>query len=106
MRISLKYIVKIVKMQVYEVACFVLFAVELYHFIAHVMILCGLRTLPRKDFVRIRLYFLIDGLSVFLSSFMLTHRLQWLASLQVIQHIFIYTTWDKSTTAKRVSKYV
>ncbi|XP_059177656.1 uncharacterized protein LOC131956988 [Physella acuta] len=89
-------------LQVYDVACFLLFAVELYHMLAHVLIMCGIRTLPRKDLVRVRLYFMLDTLTVFITSFLLTNRLKWLATLQIIQHLFYFITWDKSYMAKRI----
>ena len=72
----------------------VLFTVELYHLVGHIVVLLGLRLLPRKDLVRQRLYFLTDLLSVHLSFWV--HRRWWgLVLLQNIQHAFYFITWDK-----------
>ncbi|KAH9500209.1 hypothetical protein Btru_077481 [Bulinus truncatus] len=86
----------------WDVACIILFSVELYHLIAHAMILFGIRSLPRKDLVRIRLYFLVDASTVFITSFVLTGKLKWLAVLQILQHLFYFITWNKSYMAKRI----
>uniref|UniRef100_A0A2C9JUT4 Uncharacterized protein n=1 Tax=Biomphalaria glabrata TaxID=6526 RepID=A0A2C9JUT4_BIOGL len=85
-----------------DVVSVVLFSVELYHLVAHVFILCGIRSLPRKDLVRVRLYFLLDALTVFFTSFLFTGKLKWLAVLQILQHLFYFITWDKSYMAKRI----
>ncbi|CAL1532788.1 unnamed protein product [Lymnaea stagnalis] len=86
----------------FDVASLVIISFELYHLIAHAVILFGFRALPRKDLVRIRLYFLFDALTVFIASFVLTGRLKWLAVIQILQHLFYFITWDKSYMAKKI----
>jgi len=81
---------------------FLLFTIEWYHIWGHTLILFRVRMLPRKDLVRIRLYFLFDLLTVFCSSFLFTGRLRWLATLQIIQHFYYFFFWDKTGLAKRV----
>ena len=73
---------------------FFLFTFELYHLVGHIVVLLGLRLLPRRDLVRQRLYFLTDLLTVHLSFWV--HRRWWgLILLQNIQHAFYFITWDK-----------
>ncbi|XP_012946708.1 uncharacterized protein LOC101858991 [Aplysia californica] len=86
----------------YGVGLLFFFSLEFYHAVAHTMIMGGFRTLPRKDLVRIRMYFLVDALSVFVSSFLLTGSYKWLAVIQIIQHMFYFITWDKSYMAKKI----
>lgn len=86
----------------FDVASLVIISFEVYHLIAHAVILFGFRALPRRDLVRIRMYFLFDALTVFISSFLLTGRLKWLAVLQILQHLFYFITWDKSYMAKKI----
>ncbi|KAL8584346.1 hypothetical protein ACOMHN_031966 [Nucella lapillus] len=86
----------------WNVAGMVLFLMETYHVLSHMVILCRRRLLPRKDLVRIRYYFLLDGLSSFLTAFFYTGRFQWLISLHVVQHLYYYFSWEKSHWAKRI----
>ncbi|XP_046565416.1 uncharacterized protein LOC124274136 isoform X1 [Haliotis rubra] len=81
---------------------FVLFVVELYHILGHAAILFRVRLLPRKDLVRIRFYFLFDAASVFITCFLYTGKLRWLASLHLIQHLFYFITWNKSSLANKI----
>ena len=72
----------------------ILFTAELYHLVGHIVVLLGLRLLPRKDLVRQRLYFLADLASVHLSFWV--HRRWWgLILLQNLQHAFYFLTWDQ-----------
>ncbi|CAH1798824.1 unnamed protein product [Owenia fusiformis] len=71
-----------------------LFFLEVYHIVGHALILFRIRLLPRKDLVRVRYYFLIDALTVFVTSFVYTGRLRWLALLQNAQHIYFFITWN------------
>lgn len=81
---------------------FILFTLEWYHIWGHTVILFRIRMLPRKDLVRIRIYFLIDMLTVFASSILFTGKLRWLAVLQIIQHLYYYVYWDKTWLAKKI----
>jgi len=90
------------QMTTYEAACMFVFSMEFYHAVAHIMIMCGLRTIPRKDLVRIRFYFLVDALTVFTSSFLLTGSYRWLAVLQILQHLYYFIMWDKTYMAQRI----
>ena len=87
----------------WNLAAMFLFLLEAYHVLGHLAVLCRLRLLPRKDLVRIRLYFLLDGLTSFTVAFLYTGRLRWLVSLHVIQHLYYYFFWEKTHWAKRVS---
>jgi len=78
------------------------FTLELYHCVAHVVILCGVRALPRRDLVKVRYYFLFDLLSVFISSFLLLGQYKPLAVVQILQHMYYFITWDSSYLAKRI----
>ena len=87
--------------------------------IAHLTVLTGYRLLPRKDLVRAKQYFIIDAAcaaiayslhQVFchlmvLHSYLLTLEFKaeyfyFILILQQWQHIFYYSTWDKSAAAK------
>ncbi|KAK3096730.1 hypothetical protein FSP39_002753 [Pinctada imbricata] len=81
---------------------FLLFFLEIYHILGHISVLFRIRLLPRKDLVRIRYYFLFDLLTVFASSVLFLRRLQWLACLQIAQHMYYFITWDKSRPAKKI----
>ncbi|ESO85761.1 hypothetical protein LOTGIDRAFT_235727 [Lottia gigantea] len=80
----------------------ILFTLECYHIIGHLAILLRIRMLPRRDLVRIRLYFLVDALTVFITNFIYIGKLKWLATLQIIQHLFYFFTWDQSYLAKKI----
>merc|ERR1711973_329615 len=80
-----------------------MFVVEAYHALAHWLVLVGWKMLPRKDLVSTRYYFLIDCGSAALA--FLLHRNEFMFPffiLQQWQHIFYYSTWDRSNAAKRV----
>ncbi|XP_052244868.1 uncharacterized protein LOC127854005 isoform X2 [Dreissena polymorpha] len=81
---------------------FILFTTEWYHIWGHTLILFRIRMLPRKDLVRIRLYFLFDLLSVFCSSFLFTGKLRWLAVIHAAQHAYYYIFWEKTGFAKKI----
>lgn len=80
----------------------ILFTVEWFHIWGHVVILFRVRLLPRKDLVRIRLYFLVDMATVFCSSILFTGKLRWLAVLQIIQHTYYFVFWDQTDLAKKI----
>ncbi|XP_063422920.1 uncharacterized protein LOC134707245 [Mytilus trossulus] len=84
------------------ILAFILFGLESFHFVGHCLIMFRVRQLPRKDFVRMRFYFLVDTLTVFLSSFVVLGTLQWLTSIQLIQHLYYYLMWEKTDTAKKI----
>merc|ERR1712179_879136 len=63
------------------------FVSELYHSVAHCIVLTGYRLLPRTNVVAAQWYFIWDLLA---------------AALAYYIHIFYLTTWDKSWAAKRV----
>lgn len=85
-----------------DVLTFLLFGMESFHFIGHCLIMFRVRQLPRKDFVRMRLYFIVDPLSVFLSSFVVLGKLQWLTSIQLLQHLYYFLMWEQTDAAKKV----
>lgn len=83
-----------------------LLMLEFYHFVSHMMILCRVRLLPRKDLVRIRYYFLIDALTV-LSVYYYTGVYWWqtiMTIVQFIQHMYYFIFWERTERAKTVSK--
>ena len=84
------------------IIAFLLFGIEWFHIWGHSLILFRVRLLPRKDLVRIRLYFFVDTLSVFVSSIIFTGKLRWLAVLQIMQHMYYFLCWDKTYPAKKV----
>ncbi|XP_033740520.1 uncharacterized protein LOC117327572 [Pecten maximus] len=86
-----------------ENACaLLLFTMESYHVSSHIMVITRTRLLPRKDLVRLRIYFLIDLLTVFFSSFVFLQRLQWLAGIQILQHLYYFIFWEKTKPAKKI----
>lgn len=85
---------------------FILFTLEWFHIWGHTLILFRVRLLPRKDLVRIRLYFLFDLLTVFTSSILFTGKLRWLAVLQILQHAYYFIFWDKTGLARKVTDLV
>lgn len=85
-----------------DVLTFLLFGMESFHFIGHCLIMFRVRQLPRKDFVRMRFYFIVDPLSVFLSSFVVLGKLQWLTSIQLLQHLYYFLMWEQTDAAKKV----
>ncbi|XP_055955177.1 uncharacterized protein LOC126812544 [Patella vulgata] len=85
-----------------NIIAFTLFTLECYHTIGHLAVLCRIRLLPRRDLVRIRYYFLVDAMTVFVTNFLYTGKLKWLATLQIIQHLYYFFTWDKSFLAKKI----
>lgn len=85
-----------------SIIAFFLFGLEWFHIWGHCLILFRIRLLPRKDLVRIRLYFLIDAVTVFTSSIIFTGKLRWLAVIQIIQHMYYFLCWDKTYPAKKI----
>jgi len=79
-----------------------LFMLETYHVLTHLMVLFGLRMLPRKDLVRQRLYFLFDTATIFSVNFLYLGNLRWLAVIQMIQHFSYIIWWDKADFCRRV----
>jgi len=79
-----------------------LFTLEMYHVLTHIMVLFGLRMLPRKDLVRQRFYFLFDTLTIFSTNFLFLGQLRWLAAVQMTQHFSYIIWWDKADFCKRV----
>lgn len=86
---------------VWNLCAVLLFLVESYHVLGHLSVLLRIRLLPRKDVVRIRYYFFIDGLSSFVT-FVFTGQLRWLVTLHVLQHLYYFLFWEKSYWAKRI----
>ena len=82
-----------------------LFFLEFYHLLAHCMILFRFRLLPSKDLARQRHYFLVDTLTVATSSFLYTQNLRWLATIQILQHMFFYLNWNKHPYAIKVKRH-
>merc|ERR1711936_478472 len=79
------------------------FVQELYHALGHLTVLTGYRMLPRKDLVSVRYYFLTDAACAAVA--FAVHQVPWfypILILQQWQHIFYFSTWDKSAAAKRV----
>merc|ERR1711973_699257 len=73
------------------------FFFEFYHSLAHLTVLTGFRMLPRKDLVRAKQYFIIDAACAAIAY--ATHQADYfyfILILQQWQHIFYYSTWDKS----------
>ena len=65
--------------------------------------LTGYRMLPREDLVAARYYFLLDAAGAAIA--FAVHQVAWfypILILQQWQHIFYFSTWDKSAAAKRV----
>ena len=89
----------------YSVLTFVAFSAEVYHIVGHCAVLFRLRLLPRKDLVRVRYYFLIDLLTVFISSFVILGKLQWLAVIQMCQHMYYFLYWEQTAPAKKVRRF-
>ncbi|XP_060076353.1 uncharacterized protein LOC132555983 [Ylistrum balloti] len=79
-----------------------LFSMESYHVTSHIMVITRTRLLPRKDLVRLRFYFLVDLLTVFCSSILFLRQLQWLAVLQILQHLYYFVFWEKTKPAKKI----
>ena len=52
------------------------------------------------------MYFFVDTLSVFISSIVFTGQLRWLAVLQIIQHMYYFLWWDKTSPAKKVTRNI
>ena len=69
----------------------------------HLTVLTGYRMLPRKDLVSVRYYFLLDAACAAWAYYI--HQAEYfypILILQQWQHIYYYSTWDKSWAAKRV----
>ena len=88
-----------------NIAAAVLFFLQCYHVIGHGCVLFRIRLLPRKDIVCLRYYVFIDGFTVFVTAFLLTDRLRWLASLHVIPHAYYFIFWNQTSLAKKVILY-
>lgn len=80
----------------------VAFCFECYHIVGHCAVLFRIRLLPRKDLVRIRYYFLIDLMTVFCSSFVILGKLQWLAVIQMLQHMYYFVYWEQTSLSKKI----
>merc|ERR1719150_1607050 len=79
------------------------FFFELYHSLAHLTVLTGYRMLPRKDLVKAKTYFIIDAACAAIAyAIHQADYFYFILILQQWQHIFYYSTWDKSAAAKRV----
>ena len=88
-----------------SLATFFLFFLECYHIIGHLNVFLRIRLLPRRDLLRIRVYFLSEALSICASSFLLLHRehkLLWPAALHIVQHLYYFLYWEKTAKAKKV----
>ncbi|KAJ8316664.1 hypothetical protein KUTeg_005783 [Tegillarca granosa] len=100
---SAEYSISIIRMSWYENPIgFVLFSLECYHIMGHLNVLFRVRLLPRKDLKRLRLYFLVDLLTVFSSSILFLQKLQWLAVLQMLQHAYYVVFWDQTYMTKKI----
>ena len=89
----------------FNILTVIAFSVEAYHIVGHCAVLFRVRLLPRKDLVRIRYYFLFDLLTVFVSSFVILGKLQWLAAIQMCQHMYYFLFWEQTGPAKKVTYY-
>merc|ERR1719500_40837 len=79
------------------------FITEVYHALGHLTVLTGYRMLPRKDLVSVRYYFLTDAACAAVAYYL--HQADYffpILILQQWQHIYYFSTWDKSWAAKRV----
>ncbi|GAB1605200.1 uncharacterized protein LOC115220432, partial [Argonauta hians] len=83
------------------IATFILSS-EIFHALTHSMVLFRLRLLPRKDLVNVNYYFIFDLLSVFVASFVILQKLQWLACIQMVQHLYYIVFWNKTSLAKKI----
>jgi len=81
---------------------FFLFSLETYLILGHSIVLFRIRLLPRQDLARLRLYFLFDLMVVFCSSILFLQKLQWLAVIQILQHMYYVVFWEKTNPAKKV----
>ena len=77
-----------------------IFFLEVYHFLTHVLVLFGIRLLPRRDLVKQRIYFLIDLVCANLS-YWIHGRFLALIVLQNIQHAFYFFTWEQRYFTKK-----
>ena len=69
--------------------------------LAHLTVLTGYRMLPRKDLVRAKQYFIIDAACAAIAyAIHQADYFYFILILQQWQHIFYYSTWDKSAAAK------
>ena len=71
-----------------------IFFLEVYHFLTHVLVLFGIRLLPRKDLVKQRVYFMIDLVCANIS-YWIHGRFLLLIGLQNLQHLFYFFTWEQ-----------
>ena len=71
-----------------------IFFLEVYHFLTHVLVLFGIRLLPRKDLVKQRIYFMIDLVCANIS-YWIHGRFLVLIGLQNLQHLFYFFTWEQ-----------
>jgi len=83
----------------------ILFFLESYHFVSHFLVLFRIRLLPARDLRKVGYYFLIDTTTVFVSSFLYTGELRWLATIQIIQHLFFFLTWNKHSYTIKVMEW-
>jgi hypothetical protein len=81
---------------------FVLFILETYHIVSHLVILLRIRLLPRKDLVRVRYYFLIDAITVQSTALVFGGHLRWLTTIQLAQHMYYFIYWNQTGPAKKV----
>jgi len=86
-----------------NILLYLVFVSELYHAVAHCIVLTGYRLLPRTNVVAAQWYFIWDILAAAMAYYI--HQVEGffpILIIQQVQHIFYLTTWDQSWAAKRV----
>lgn len=79
----------------------VLFGLEVFHFVAHIIVMCGVRLPPRQHLASRVPFFVLD-LATVTASFLVTGKAWWLAVGQNLLHLVYIVTWNKSSWARRV----
>merc|ERR1712142_1315860 len=79
----------------------ILFTLEFFHFLTHVMVLSGWRMLPRRILAKQRIYFMVDLVCV-AASYLIHRKYLPFILLQNLQHLYYFFTWEKSGPSKRV----
>ncbi len=81
----------------------VLMVVETYNCVTRFCVIMRVHLPARNDLIYMRQYFAFECLSVLLSSFVITGRIQWLAGLHAALDVFFFLTWAVDAYTSRVN---
>ena len=82
---------------------FLLFVFEIFLATTQFFVIIGARSLPYKDMLRLRHFFVFAGLTVTTSSMIVPSDIWVMETLLAAHHLYMYINWDVSPFCKKVT---